>query len=126
MMPQQKVYRQRLHEPQVLKSGFCWPAFFFSIAWLLYNRLWSRALLWIGALGATRYLHAMLEAGSTSSGRLSMVAALAVAYSALLLVPGLLGNRWLERRLLAEGYEPSADGGLELGPRDTAAAPLAG
>jgi len=125
-MTQHKVFRQRLHEPQVLKSGFCWPAFFFSIAWLLYNRLWSRALLWVAALGASRYLHAMLEAGSASSGRVAMAAALALAYAALLLVPGLLGNRWLEQRLLAEGYEPSADGGLGIEPRNTAAAPLAG
>lgn len=28
----------------LVKEGFCWPAFFFSVAWLLHHRLWLPAL----------------------------------------------------------------------------------
>jgi hypothetical protein len=115
-MTKHKVLRQRLHEPRILKSGFSWPAGLFSIAWLFYNRLWSQAVVWIGLLLACRYLHALLDAGAFAAGRLPLTVALAAGYAALVLVPGLMGNRWLERRLLAEGYEA----------QNTAAAPLAG
>ena len=113
-MTKPKVLKLRLHEPQVLRSGFCWPAACFSIAWLFYNQLWSKAVLWIGVLLALRYLHALYDVAAT--GRVPMALALATGYAALVLVPGLLGHRWLERRLLDQGYEP----------QNTAAAPLAG
>jgi hypothetical protein len=103
-----------MHEPQVLATGFCWPAACFSIAWLFYNRLWSKAALWIGVLLACRYLHALVDVAA--SGRVPMAVVLAAGYAALVVVPGLLGHRWLEQRLLDEGYEP----------HNTAAAPLAG
>lgn len=113
-MTKPKVLRQRLHEPQVVASGFCWPAAFFSIAWLFYNRLWSKAALWIVVLLVLRYLHALFDVATTA--RLPMALALVAGYAALVVVPGLFGHRWLERRLLDEGYEQ----------HNTAAAPLAG
>jgi len=123
-MKQHKVFTQRLHPPQVVKVGFCWPAFFFNAAWMLYNRLWPQAALWVAVLLSCRYLHAVLEASPAVAGRTPMAVALATAYGALFLVPGLLGNRWREQSLLEDGYELVADGEVEM--RSTAAAPLAG
>lgn len=123
-MKQHKVFTQRLHPPQVVKVGFCWPAFFFNVAWMLYNRLWPQATLWVAALLGCRYLHAVLEASPAAAGRVPMAVALAAAYGALFLVPGLRGNRWREQSLLDDGYELVAASEVEMRP--TAAAPLAG
>ena len=39
----------RLHGPGrdlvLVKEGFCWPAFFFSVLWALWHRLWLAAAL---------------------------------------------------------------------------------
>jgi hypothetical protein len=34
-------------DPLLVKEGFCWPAFFFSVVWALWNRMWLSALLFL-------------------------------------------------------------------------------
>ena len=42
-----QVYRHPTIEAQAVKVGFCWPAFFFGVIWMLISRLWGWAVLWV-------------------------------------------------------------------------------
>ncbi|KAA8998462.1 DUF2628 domain-containing protein [Affinibrenneria salicis] len=44
------IYRHPVLGYQIVKRGFCWPAFFFGIIWLLVKRLWLAAGLIVGFL----------------------------------------------------------------------------
>jgi hypothetical protein len=76
----------------MVKEGFCWPAFFFSVFWALWCRLWWVAL---GLFAANAALSAVL----TFSG-IDPVSEAAISFGLATLV-GLLSNdlkRWTLKR----------------------------
>ena len=90
-----------LFEPPELvlvKEGFCWPAFLFTVLWTLWHRMWLAALLLLLAQGA-------LGAVATAAG-LHPLAEAALSLGFMLFV-GFGGNDWrrgsLRRRRFADG-----------------------
>lgn len=77
----------------VVKEGFCWPAFFFSVVWALWCRLWLVAVGLFVAEAVTGGIMAWLGANAVSRAIVSI---------GLALIIGVIGNdlrRWtLERR----------------------------
>ncbi|MCP5267183.1 MAG: DUF2628 domain-containing protein [Burkholderiaceae bacterium] len=122
-----KVYQHPVKGIETVKTGFSWPAFFFSFWWMGFKRLWPQMAMTIAAwLGAEAL---GIVAGVTrDSGAHGLLALLAfAAYCAICLVPGFLGNAWRERNLVSRGYElvrtseaPSADAALAQFVKQTA------
>ena len=44
-MKEFNVYSHPIYKIDAVKSGWCWPAFFFSGIWALISRLWIPAVL---------------------------------------------------------------------------------
>jgi hypothetical protein len=81
----------------LVKEGFCWPAFFFSVLWALWHRLWLVALGFFAAAAALNGLVALFRPDPVSQAVLSL---------GLATIMGLVANdlrRWtLERRGFVE------------------------
>ena len=83
----------------LVKEGFCWPAFFFTIVWAVYRRVW----LGLGVYIAGLFVMAALEASFASDAGiiylLNFAFALYVAAEA---------NDWRRRSLVKRGYKEVA------------------
>ena len=79
----------------LIKEGFCWPAFFFSLIWVLYHQLWLVAItlviLFAGVGAALVFLH-----GGEAYAALGLIA--------LALVLGVEGNNLRQYFLLRGGF----------------------
>lgn len=102
---------------QRVKSGFCWPAFFFTVFYLAAKRIWRWFGIWcvvwiLGALlFALRYQESMREYYSVLNPLVL------IANWTFHLVPGFMANKWRVRQLERDGYVeavPNASG-LETG-----------
>ncbi len=83
------------HDVIVVKEGFCWPAFFLTVLWALWHRLW-RTLVVLLAIGAG------LEAALYFAGADDVTAIAArLAYS---LIVGFGANDWRRGGLVQRGY----------------------
>ena len=77
----------------MIKEGMCWPAFFFSILWATWHRLWWVALALLA--GAAAAMAALVAAGADGTTGLVSMLALSV------FIGGAANDwrcRWLERR----------------------------
>jgi hypothetical protein len=87
---------QASHEDAVfIKEGFSWPAFFFSVIWLILKRLWLPLILYLLALALLAALAARLSLSDTS------VLILVLALNLLL---GLEANERQRRALARRGF----------------------
>jgi hypothetical protein len=81
----------------LVKEGFCWPAFFLTVLWPLWHRLW-RTFIVVLLLGAG------LEAALVVVGADGVTAAAAgLAYSIAI---GYGAGDWRRSGLLRQGYRP--------------------
>ena len=88
-----------LDRAQVVADGFSWPAFAFSVLWLVWHRLW------LAAIGVLTFLVALVAAGLFLG--LSTGAGAAIALLASLLI-GLEASS-LRRWTYARGGRPARD-----------------
>ena len=89
----------------LVKEGFSWPAFFFSVLWALWHRLWLVAGLFFLVQLAVSLVLAVWTPDPVSASAVSVGAALIVAYVANDL------RRWtLGRRGFVESAVVAADG----------------
>lgn len=80
--------------PVLIKEGFSWPAFFFSLPWALWNRLWLAAVLVV--LLAVALDTSLMFAGFGDIVR----GAAGLGFSAIV---GYLANDWRRARLARRG-----------------------
>ena len=117
-----KIYKHPTKGQEAVKIGFSWPAFFFTILWMLINRLWGIALIWILSLliwsGLVVFMtYPEFEEYQARSKQTQSTPVAIVGQSrpgselvtiggwlALLLVPGFKGNAWREKNLIKRGY----------------------
>ena len=85
-------------EPVLVKEGFCWPAFFFSVLWALWHRMWLIAPLLLLASVAIEAALSQLGANDAARGAVNLGFALFVGVSA---------NDWRRRRLAKQGFRLS-------------------
>jgi Protein of unknown function (DUF2628) len=86
-------------EAVLVREGFSWGAFLFTVLWALWHRLWLAAFLLVLA---ALTLDAIVELSGLDP---LAEAALSLAF---LLYVGFAGNDWRRRRLLRRGYEETA------------------
>lgn len=96
-----KVYTHPTNGVEAVKVGFSWPAFFFSIFWAMFKKMWMVALILFGAALAIAVAQYLIfgEATSTASTSVDRVSNLVYA-----VIVGNLGNGLRERNLLSRGY----------------------
>ena len=79
----------------LVKEGFSWPAFFFSVPWALLRRLWLVAFVFAASVaGAEAFAHL---AGLDPTTRMALTLGLSVVF-------GWLGNDLRRRKLEREGF----------------------
>jgi hypothetical protein len=86
-------------EAVLVREGFSWGAFLFTVLWALWHRLWLAAFLLV--LTALALSVAVELAGLDPASE----AALTLAF---LLFVGFAGNDWRRRRLARRGFEETA------------------
>ncbi len=80
----------------LVKEGFSWPAYLFTVLWALYHRLWLTAVVLFAAAAG---LSGALQAWSPDD---AISAAVTLGY---LLLVGSLANDWRRWGLRRRGYE---------------------
>jgi hypothetical protein len=78
-----------------VKEGFSWPAFFFSLIWLLYQRLWLASAVYLLAAAA---ISAAAGAADLPDGPITAL------FLALSLILGFEANDIKRRALFRRGY----------------------
>ena len=78
-----------------VKEGFCWPAFFFSLLWTLWHRLWVVAL----GLIAANLVISVLVFKSGANEAVTIVVSFSIA-----LMLGFMGNDFRRSKLGKHGY----------------------
>lgn len=84
-----------LEEAVFIKEGFSWPAFFFSVIWLVLKRLWLPLILYLLAIALVFSLSARLSLSET----FVLIAALAIN-----LLLGMEGNERRRRAMARRGF----------------------
>jgi len=79
----------------LVKEGFSWPAFFFSVPWALLRRLWLAALALAAAIAAMEALARLV--GLDPATRMALALGLSAGF-------GWLGNDLRRRKLEREGF----------------------
>ena len=82
-------------EAVFVREGFSWGAFFFTVIWALYNRLWFAAVVIVGLTAAASLATDFFDLDSITSAALKL---------ALSLIIGWEGNDWRRRKLERRGY----------------------
>jgi hypothetical protein len=85
----------RANDIVIVKDGFAWWALFFPLIWLLVQRLWRWALLYVVLSIALYFLLRLFPVGGTGTFLLYLLLHLWVAFD---------GNDMRRRRLLGRGY----------------------
>ena len=79
----------------LVKEGFAWPAFFFTVLWAFTRRLWV-------AGSALLAVELALGFGLTTIGADSVTQA--VASFAIAMIAGFFGNDWVRAKLARQGF----------------------
>ena len=89
----------RLHRQMAgvvpIKEGFCWPAFFFSLLWTLWHRLWIVAL---GLVAANLVISVLVFQIGTNEA-----VTIIISFSIALML-GFMGNDFRRSKLEKHGY----------------------
>ena len=86
-----------------IKEGFCWPAFFFSLFWTLWHRLW---LVTVGLVAANLLISVLASQIGANEAVI-----ITVSFSIALLL-GFMGNDFRRSKLEKHGF---TERGLVLG-----------
>jgi hypothetical protein len=66
----------------LVKEGFCWPAFFFSVLWAIWNGLWLVALLFLLLEVALSFVFDLFLFSPLSQAALSLLLTIAIGSAA--------------------------------------------
>jgi hypothetical protein len=95
-LPPEATTPEQVAEKAVfVKEGFAFPGFVFTGFWLLYNRIWLKALLYIAVFAAVLAAFWFFNLPRLALGPLQLLMALLV---------GLEGHEWLRRKYTNLGW----------------------
>ena len=126
-MKQFKVFKHPAGDMQLIKQGWCWPAFFFSVIWAMVSKMW---VLGIGSLIGFLVLGAIvdllvpqIDMRRNADGFINFIALAVSIYF------GSNGNQLREKNLLSRGFElndtvaaTNKDGAIALFLKNSSAA----
>jgi hypothetical protein len=96
-------------EAVLVREGFCWPAFFFSVLWALWHRMWFAAAGLLALTLGLAVLDDLLALDGFAAEAIGLAAALLVGFEA---------NDWRRDALRRRGY---AEAGVVAAPDREAA-----
>ncbi|MFM8680897.1 MAG: DUF2628 domain-containing protein [Alphaproteobacteria bacterium] len=82
-------------EAVLVREGFCWPAFFFSVFWALWHRMWFAAAGLLALTLGLAVLHDILGLDDLVAEAIGLAAAVLVGFEA---------NDWRRDALRRRGY----------------------
>lgn len=100
-----RVYRHPVQGLQAVKIGVSWPAFFFTLFWMLAKRLWGYAVLWFFAAFVLSNMEKVADSSPEGSAQAVVYLAIMAGWLAYALVPLFKGNKWREANLKSRGFE---------------------
>jgi len=86
---------------EMIKKGFSWPAFLITLPWMLVKRLWGHAAFYVIACIVISRVTDVAE--KSDSDILEWIGILGIV--TLVMVPGVLGNKWLANKLKGLHFE---------------------
>ena len=95
------VYKHPTRGYEVVKTGFSWPAFFFSWIWAFIKKLWGYGFAVLGIL----IVLALIEGGFELEGSEGGVWVMILIQLGVLIWFGQMGNKWRNSNLKKRGYE---------------------
>ena len=103
------IYSKNTAEIKAIKLGFCWPAFFFTVFWMFWHRLWWESLVWVVIRGLLGALGAYIDIESEGAARgllfnIIIFGILLILEILYFFIPGFFGNAWRSKKLLRQGY----------------------
>jgi signal peptidase I len=96
-----EVFADKENRWKAVKDGFSWPAFFFTVIWSLFKKLWLLAFVWV----AFNLFSVVIEVILFENPPDWWKTAMAVYGLALSMLFGIFGNHFGARRLEGRGYE---------------------
>lgn len=104
-----QVYVHPTLAPAAVREGFCWPALFGHIVWMLRQQLYTHALVWAAAYVGLFLFVSLAGAGAGSDAGLTLLSLLLLGGIFFLwLWPGVRGNEWRAGELALRGYRLKA------------------
>ena len=100
-MKQFNVFRNEEGHIELVKVGFCWLAFWFTLIWALFNKHWQPLLIGI-TIGV--FIFVSKENTSLNENIIGESLMFAVTIS-LNIIFGLKGNEWSIKQLLKNNYK---------------------
>jgi len=91
----------RLEIVEAVKVGFSWPAFFFSFFWMLIKALWVQASVYLIAC----ILLSKLDKAAEKANSDFLDTMMLIFIPAVMFIPGIMGNKWREKKMQKQGYE---------------------
>lgn len=89
---------------QRVKSGFCWPAFFFTVFYFAVKRMWRWFSLWCVVWVVSAFIYALRYSASMQEYYTILNPLVLFTNCVFHLVPGFFANRWHVSSLVREGY----------------------
>lgn len=118
-----QIYTHQHASPEAVKLGFSWPALFFTILWMLVNKLWGLAAICFGAYAASSIIEKIADQSTANGGQLALYMLALTGYLAPALLAAFKGNKWREQNLVKRGYQfrgtvqaATTEGALALQP----------
>jgi hypothetical protein len=99
-MMQYKVFEQPFGKIEVVKQGWSWPGFFFTVIWALVKRMWVLGC----SLFAIFYMVHFFGAVFGGETEKMIETLLRIGSIVLSIVFGVNGNAWRESNLQSRGY----------------------
>jgi len=91
----------RVEIVEAVKVGFSWPAFFFNFFWMLIKSLWVQASVYLIACILLSNLDKVAEKANSDFLDTMML----IFIPAAMFIPGIMGNKWREKKMQKQGYE---------------------
>ena len=109
VLPDGDRFNRQISDMVPIKEGFCWPAFFFSLFWALWHRLWLVTL----GLAAANVAAGVIVFQSGANEAVNIVISFGIA-----LLLGFIGNDLRRAKLEWRGFR---EGGIVLARTSEAA-----
>lgn len=96
-----EVYKHPVFGYQAVKYGFCWPAFFLTVIWAWFKKLWISSILILGTF-FTLFLGKAAFAEQSNNVGVLVINCLVIILHIMI---GIKGNSWWANDLLTRGFK---------------------
>ena len=94
-----KVFVHPIGEVQIIKQGWCWPAFFFGFFWAIFVKMWA---VGFGILIALFVFILAFDLPGAADGENILINIISIAIT---MAFGFNGNSWRTKNLHSRGFE---------------------